>query len=266
MKCPKCSYHSFEHLDRCKKCGGDLREHKSRFGLAGLPPVVRSAAAGGAGGRAVDPIEAKAAASRAIDPADSTGDAGADRPAAVDEPAHAVEWSFLAEEQPATLADLTTPSTVPTSRRLVAAVIDLLILGLACMAFVAAGEFFLSPAVGGLSLPNLPTLLDLSIPYFLVFFILAFGYFTLFHFLTGQTPGKMALQIRVEATGGASLLFSQAFLRSVGGLLSLSAAGAGFLNIVFDSERRGWNDRLAGSRVVSAACLGQTAASEVEPA
>jgi len=33
MKCPKCGYNSFDHLDQCKKCTTDLTEHKARFGI-----------------------------------------------------------------------------------------------------------------------------------------------------------------------------------------------------------------------------------------
>jgi hypothetical protein len=33
MKCPKCGYNSFDHLDNCKKCNIDLTEHKARFGI-----------------------------------------------------------------------------------------------------------------------------------------------------------------------------------------------------------------------------------------
>jgi len=33
MKCPKCGYNSFDHLDSCKKCGKDLTEHKARFNI-----------------------------------------------------------------------------------------------------------------------------------------------------------------------------------------------------------------------------------------
>lgn len=33
MKCPKCGYHSFDHLDSCKKCGQGLSEHKAKFNL-----------------------------------------------------------------------------------------------------------------------------------------------------------------------------------------------------------------------------------------
>ncbi|GEM_PF-1455699 len=36
MKCPKCSYHSFDHLNSCKKCGQDLTEHKAKFNLNGF--------------------------------------------------------------------------------------------------------------------------------------------------------------------------------------------------------------------------------------
>jgi hypothetical protein len=36
MKCPKCGYHGFEHLDNCKKCGQDLSEHKAKFSLKGF--------------------------------------------------------------------------------------------------------------------------------------------------------------------------------------------------------------------------------------
>lgn len=36
MKCPKCGYHSFDHLDSCKKCNNDLVEHKAKFNLRGF--------------------------------------------------------------------------------------------------------------------------------------------------------------------------------------------------------------------------------------
>ncbi len=36
MKCPKCGYHSFDHLDSCKKCNHDLVEHKAKFNLRGF--------------------------------------------------------------------------------------------------------------------------------------------------------------------------------------------------------------------------------------
>jgi uncharacterized RDD family membrane protein YckC len=106
-------------------------------------------------------------------------------------------------------------------------------------------------------LPSLETLIDLSVPYFLVLFFLIFGYFTLFHFLAGQTPGEMLVGLRVETTEGEPLVFAQAFLRSVGGLLQLLPVGLGYLVILVSPERRGWNDRLAGTRVIALADISE---------
>lgn len=36
MKCPKCGYNSFDHLESCKKCGQGLTEHKAKFNLRGF--------------------------------------------------------------------------------------------------------------------------------------------------------------------------------------------------------------------------------------
>jgi hypothetical protein len=41
MKCPKCGYNSFEHLDNCKKCNGSLVAFKQSVGLR---PVILPAA------------------------------------------------------------------------------------------------------------------------------------------------------------------------------------------------------------------------------
>ena len=127
---------------------------------------------------------------------------------------------------------------------------DFILLAVVGISFIVAAEAAMSTGETSF-LPSLETLIDLSVPYFLVLFSLAFGYFTLFHFLVGQTPGKMLTRLRVETTAGEPLAFSQAFLRSVGGLLQLLPAGLGYLVILANPERRGWNDRLAGTRVVA---------------
>lgn len=134
--------------------------------------------------------------------------------------------------------------------RVIAFICDLVLLVMVGGSFVAVAEAAMS-ANGGHYLPTMATLLDLSIPYFLVLFSLGLGYFTLFHFLVGQTPGKMITAIRVETLDGDSLSFGHAFLRSVGGLLQLLPIGVGFLLILFNTDQRGWNDRLAGTKVVN---------------
>jgi uncharacterized RDD family membrane protein YckC len=60
----------------------------------------------------------------------------------------------------------------------------------------------------------------------------------------------MVFNLRIESITGEPLLFSQAFLRSAGGLFSLLAGGIGYLTAAFNSKGRGWNDLLAGSRMV----------------
>jgi len=127
---------------------------------------------------------------------------------------------------------------------------DFVLLAIVGISFIVAAEAAMSTGETSF-IPSLETLIDLSVPYFLVLFFLAFGYFTLFHFLVGQTPGKMLTRLRVETIEGEPLSFSQAFLRSVGGLLQLLPAGLGYLVMLTSSERRGWNDRLAGTRVVA---------------
>ena len=170
-----------------------------------------------------------------FDPAEGESDAFAQIIA--DSPAEADEESGLAETLPGSIGG-----------RFASFVYDAVILMLVGLSFIIAAEVSLSRETG--PLPTLDTLIDLSVPYFLIFFTLTFGYFTLFHFLAGQTPGKMLTGLRVEATDGEPLSFSQSFLRSVGGLLQLIPFGLGYLLVVFSGDGRGWNDRLAGTRVV----------------
>ncbi|HKI51874.1 MAG TPA: RDD family protein [Geothermobacteraceae bacterium] len=153
-------------------------------------------------------------------------------------------------------ADLTPASleeAVPIpalAARVSACLTDLLILAGVFVLFLVVGEMTVPDPDGRRLFPALATLFDLAVPYFLVLFALCFSYFTLFHFLTGQTPGKMLFRLRVESITGEPLLFSQAFLRSTGGLFSLLAVGVGYLIAAFNQKGRGWNDLLAGSRMV----------------
>lgn len=135
-------------------------------------------------------------------------------------------------------------------RRIVAFFCDLALLSGVAASFIIAAEAAMAGSSERL-LPSLATLIDLSVPYFLVLFSLAFSYFTLFHFLVGQTPGKMLTGLRVETLEGDPLGFSQAFLRSVGGLLQVLPIGLGYLVVLISPDRRGWNDRLAGTRLIS---------------
>jgi uncharacterized RDD family membrane protein YckC len=67
--------------------------------------------------------------------------------------------------------------------------------------------------------------------------------------LAGQTPGMRFFGIRlgVERHG---LPVGQALKRLAGFVLAVIAFGLGFLGILFDERRRGWQDRLAGVDVL----------------
>src|SRR3954454_14173138 len=78
---------------------------------------------------------------------------------------------------------------------------------------------------------------------------LGFGavYLLGFWSLAGQTPGMRFLNIRLDLE---RLPFPRRLRRLVGLGLSVLAFGLGFLGVVFGAQRRGWDDRLAGTSVV----------------
>jgi uncharacterized RDD family membrane protein YckC len=67
--------------------------------------------------------------------------------------------------------------------------------------------------------------------------------------LTGQTPGKWLLGIKVVPLGGGRLRLGRAALRVVGYLVSAVPCYLGFLWIL-GHQRRGWHDRIADTEVV----------------
>jgi uncharacterized RDD family membrane protein YckC len=75
-------------------------------------------------------------------------------------------------------------------------------------------------------------------------------YFTYFHGATGQTPGKMALGLKVIQNTGAPMTFGVAFLRWVGYIISGIILDLGFAWIAFDRKKRGWHDMIAATYVV----------------
>jgi uncharacterized RDD family membrane protein YckC len=166
-------------------------------------------------------------------------------------PAQMLAESAVAEESEDDWELLLNPGEIPpVGRRALAFVFDLTLLLLISVAFIAAAEAVTASESVRL-IPSFETFVALSIPYFLMIFVLSFGYFTLFHFLTGQTPGKMLTALRVESLEREPLTLGQAFLRSVGGLIQLVPAGLGFLSVLLYSQQRGLSDRLAGTLVVS---------------
>jgi uncharacterized RDD family membrane protein YckC len=78
------------------------------------------------------------------------------------------------------------------------------------------------------------------------------GYFVAFWSGTGQTPGARIMQIRVITTSGGRLKPRRALLRCLGVVLAALPLFAGFVPILYDRRRRGFQDRFAGTLVVDA--------------
>ena len=68
--------------------------------------------------------------------------------------------------------------------------------------------------------------------------------------VSGRTPGKMAVGLRVVDTYGRAPGFFRALFRAVFGTLGTLAAGLGLLSMVFDPARRALHDRLFKTRVI----------------
>ncbi len=85
---------------------------------------------------------------------------------------------------------------------------------------------------------------------FIAMLLAGMAYFTWFHGITGRTPGKKILGLRVVQTSGDPIRAGVAFLRWVGYLISGCFFGLGFLWIAFDREKQGWHDKIASTRVL----------------
>lgn len=66
----------------------------------------------------------------------------------------------------------------------------------------------------------------------------------------GQTIGKHNARIKVVSIDGAPLTWRRGLLRTLGYLLSSLPLYLGFLWSIWDEDRQGWHDKIAGTRVV----------------
>jgi uncharacterized RDD family membrane protein YckC len=75
-------------------------------------------------------------------------------------------------------------------------------------------------------------------------------YLLAFWTLAGQTPGMRFVRIVLVAPEGRRLEPRRALRRLFGLALSVVTLGIGFLGVVFRDDRRGWQDRIAGTEVI----------------
>jgi len=81
-------------------------------------------------------------------------------------------------------------------------------------------------------------------------FILVVTYWLFFWTKWGQTPGKMVMGIKIVSTDGSPIGLPKAVARLFGYWLSGLALGLGHLWIIWDANKQGWQDKIAGTYVV----------------
>ncbi|AET63968.1 RDD family protein [Methanothrix harundinacea] len=83
-------------------------------------------------------------------------------------------------------------------------------------------------------------------------FLVSVGYYTYF-FGNGQTPGMMAMKIKLVGTDGTYPIgYGKGFLRWIGMGISTAVILLGYLWILIDKKKQGWHDKIAGTYVVNA--------------
>ncbi len=92
--------------------------------------------------------------------------------------------------------------------------------------------------------------------------IIDMAYFTWFHGINGQTPGKMLLRLRVIAASGEPITPGTAFLRWTGYVISGLFFFLGFFWIAIDRRKQGWHDKIALTLVVPVTKIHGTPAGE----
>ena len=277
MKCPKCSYLSFEAGERCRNCGhdfsmstpapddpaGDLPLFYSGDYSSGddaplvsvpaspRPPLsVRRTTQDPARLRSRHAAPAVEQRPRAEEPnLEFDLDLGDDEAAPPAEPARARASATSTADPDAGTAD--PRESAPGLPRLGAAIIDLMLL-----AGIDAAVIYFTLRLAGLEFAQFLVLPIVPLGAFLL--LLNAGYFVMFTASTGQTIGKMAARIRVVGTSADDVIndrvsFGRATLRTAGYFASLLPAGLGFVPaFIGPRDHRALHDRLAETRVVRA--------------
>lgn len=85
-------------------------------------------------------------------------------------------------------------------------------------------------------------------------FVLSIGYWIVVLIMVatrGQSPGKIAIGIKIVKTDGRPIGFGTTLLREViGKIISSIIILLGYIWILFDGQRQGWHDKIASTYVV----------------
>ena len=89
---------------------------------------------------------------------------------------------------------------------------------------------------------------------YLLALVAGIAYQVYFWTSTGQTPGKMAMGLKVvNAETGELLDMGGAAIRYVGYIVSALPVYLGFLWVIWDPKHEGWHDKIAKTKVIKVA-------------
>ncbi len=274
MRCPKCRYVSFDHLEVCKRCGANLPQEKRRqdipaFTIAPLdsPPPITPLLAEPTAPNPPEKMEVQAQELNALlaELSDPRGLALTSAQPAEEKGAIVLQSGVL---QPmgrssgggAPLAGVVTVEPGPISVgtlpkagfwiRMAAWIADVLFLFLPTV--VAAVLVWATITLGGWLGGEINDQVKIfaGISSVIIVVVGGFQYFTLFVGWRGQTPGKMVFGLKIVQVNGQEMTYGRACLRSCCWVLSLLLFSLGFLMIAFNRRKRGLHDILAGTCVI----------------
>ncbi len=135
-------------------------------------------------------------------------------------------------------------------RRTLAFLIDLILLEWITLLFLwigsAAEDMAQAHLLGGLLSDPIEEWTSVYTPLSNLLFVIYFSFFT---FYGGQTPGKMALRIRVMGLDSRTIPWHRAALRTLAYYLDFLTLGFGFLMAAIPPSKRALHDRLSGTVV-----------------
>ena len=134
--------------------------------------------------------------------------------------------------------------------RLVAYIIDAIIVGVG-LVIIYAIFFGLGGFAAGQAGSEV-TFTAMNAIGLILIIVWSIGYIIVFWSVKGQTPGKMIMGIKIISTDGSSIGVGKAILRLIGYAISGIVFYLGFLWIIWDKDKQGWHDKIAGTYVVKA--------------
>jgi uncharacterized RDD family membrane protein YckC len=90
---------------------------------------------------------------------------------------------------------------------------------------------------------------DLSAIFLVAWLVFASAYFVVLHGAAGKTVGQWFFGLRVVGAGQQPITYGRALIRWIA-VLATAPLLLGFIRVLWNREKRGWHDALAGTWVV----------------